>query len=216
MKRRKLLKEIEINLRKLFKRKKTFPEKRVALNNRDFEWVFLNKKQKHIATTQLKDKRIYVNKSFFDKERAKEKQKTIIYHERGHSHFLLWRPLSYLAIIFKFIFLVFLIFSLFTFVYIGILYLLGVVYQSFFININYIFYGLTLLSLSIINLLVITVISWMLEVIADFNAVKNMGKENFNDSVIHYYKEEKEFNLWNDWIIHPPWKLRKRIMDELD
>ena len=58
------------------------------------------------------------------------------------------------------------------------------------------------------------IIHWMLEIIADFNAVKNMGVENFK--VIMEYYQEKEFNLWNDWICHPPSKLRERIMKELN
>jgi len=53
---------------------------------------------------------------------------------------------------------------------------------------------------------------YLIEIICDFNALKNRGIKNFNEARINYYK--KHNNL--DFIEHPYWKWRKSIMEELD
>lgn len=204
-----------MNLSKLFKRKKktSYHKFNVELNNGIREEVLIDKKQKHIALAKTSDKRIYVNKEFLNK--TKKQQKAIVYHERGHSKFILFRLSYQIADIFCILFLLSLIISALTFIFFSIVYLLGVFYTQLIINWNYLFYGVATLFISFTNLLIYSFINWLIEIIADFNSKKNVGIENFKNSIITYY-QEKEFNLWNDWIKHPPWKLREKIMEGLD
>ena len=58
-------------------------------------------------------------------------------------------------------------------------------------------------------------IFWLVEIVADSNAIKMMGKKIVIKNIGKVY-ENKKFNLENDWIMHPPWRIRKKIMENLD
>ena len=175
---------------------KKYNKKIIKLNNGLTEEYFINTNPKaHIAQVK-KDKKIYVNKDF-DKLSLLS-QKVIIYHERGHktkSNLIIRR----LAIIFEIIFILTII---------HLLLYLRLPEQSI-ISMSK---NIILVMLSLTSFIGFV---WLNEVISDFNSVKNMGKELTIQTIGDIYSK-KRFNIWNDWVMHPPWKLRKKIMGELD
>ncbi len=58
-------------------------------------------------------------------------------------------------------------------------------------------------------------INWLLEILADANSIKFMNKKEVVSTIEKVYKEKKHHFL-GDNISHPPWRLRKRIMEKLD
>ena len=60
-----------------------------------------------------------------------------------------------------------------------------------------------------------TLINWLSEIIADSNSVKLYGKKVVINTIGKFY-QKKKLKIFKDWILHPPWKLRKKIMEELD
>lgn len=149
--------------------------------------------QKVIAIAKF-DNTMCVNNKFL--KLPVDEQEVIIYHERGHLNFVLWKYSGYLRA--------------------------GLLTASVF---SVLFPLLTLLNVSFpiwifllggsIFFISFIAVYWLLEVIADANAVKHVGKEKIIKTIEKQYLSKKP-NFIADNIFHPPWKLRKRIMEELD
>ena len=185
--------------------KKKFEKRTIKLPNGAFEEYFINPKQKTIAMTRKLDRKIYVNNDF--ENLSKKKKDTIILHERGHSNFWLWRISLELGGILLSLAFIFIFFSLFF-----ITFNLTLKIKIFgFGNLLWIMFIL----IGLINFLGFVLINWLLEIIADLNSIKNIRKQFVIKTIGEFY-ENKKFNLWNDLILHPPWKLRKRLMNEFD
>jgi len=178
---------------------KKFEEKKIKLKGRTTQEYFIDPKGP-IAEFK-RDKKIYVNKDFL-KLSPKEKQ-VVVYHERGHL-----KMSNYLFFEISNIFLLIFGFSIAYLIVNSVLKLVG--YRipfdiNFSINI----------FLIIFSLVSICSFRWLSEIICDFNSIRNLGKNQTIKTIGEIYKKEK-FHLWNHWVLHPPWKLRKKIMEELD
>lgn len=174
------------------KKTKSLPEGTIILNDGKEYSYKINEKQKHIA--QNKRGIIFVNKEF-TRLKNKEHQKTIYYHERGHS-FWFNKRLN----IFKGIF--------------GIIIILLIIFSTFlFLKHKYLFFFICFFILILLLVFYIDIITaYLIEIICDFNAIKNMGFKNFDNSVVKYYRRKNLKNYYN----HPPWKWRRKIMKYLD
>jgi len=153
----------------------------------------------HIAQVK-KDRRIYVNMEFL--KLSKKEQLAIIYHERGHSNFILFKWVNLLQ---SFYFPLSLLFTL-----IGLMSLM-----LYSLSRSFLVIGFALMLVGILLFLGFVFLFWLVEVIADSNAVKIFGKEQVIKTVEKQYLN-KRIGWWRRNIEHPPWKLRKRIMLELD
>jgi len=184
--------------------KKEYPSKEILLDKGDKEVYFIDKRQKHIAITK-RDKRIYVNEAFL--RLSNKKKRIVIYHERGHSKFILWKFCFEFANSLLLLSLISIIFPLF----ILLLNLLFKITMFKISNLIWIFFVILGISLFINHVL----INWLLEILADANAIKFINKKDVISTIDNIYKEKKK-NFWGDNIFHPPWKLRKKIMEKLD
>jgi len=180
-------------------------EGEITLNDGSIQKYKIDEKQKHIAKT--KKGYIIVNKEFLGRE--DNQKKTIIYHERGHLK-KFNREIRSLSTIFYSIFMISGIVFLFKLVYYLSLFKL-IPYSGFMDDLGHINIGLVVVVF-LSSFIIFIQLNYLSEILSDFNAVKNMGVQNFNDSVIDYYRKK---NL-KDSTFHPHWKLRKRIMEELD
>ena len=137
------------------KSKKIYVKKEIILKDGTKQEYFIDSDPKaHIA--QVREKRkIYVNKNF--EKLPREDKLVTIYHERGHSKFLLFTLLS------KFAVPIFGILALITFLSIIIT--------------GYKPIAIILFIDTILMFATYYLIFWLLEIIADANAIKAMGKK---------------------------------------
>jgi len=185
---------------------KHLEEKEIKLLSGGFQKYYLDKNPKApIAITKKKDKQIYVNDSF---EGLKKNEKlSIIYHEIGHSKFILWKPFLEFA---------------------GILLSISVLITFFpimFLILNYSFsfnifnipnlIWLIFLILGLIIFSVHTAFYWFLEIIADVNSIAKIDKKYLIKLIEKEYSSNKR-NFWDKYITHPSWKLRKKIMEAFE
>ena len=173
------------------------PDGKIRLNDGSTQKYKINKKQKHIAKTQKG--LIVVNNDFLKK--SESKKKTIIYHERQHLKWFnrILLNLSRLFAIILFFSGIFSLLSLFKFLIIHT-------------NPNLLF-----LVIFVSSFLILILVNYLNEIICDFNAVKNMGMKNLRELLLDYYGSPKSKNkMKNDFIFHPHWKWRIKIMGSLD
>ncbi len=186
-------------------KKDNLVEKEIKLLNKESQKYFLDKSPKApIAITKKKDKQIYVNSSF---EGLKKNEKlSIIYHELGHSKFILWKPFLEFA---------------------GILLSISILitfFPFFFLILNY-YFSFSMFNISnliwlifiILGLLIFSVHAtfyWLLEIIADVNSIGKVDKKYLIRLIEKEYSSNK-INFWGKYITHPPWKLRKKIMETI-
>ncbi len=175
---------------------KDLPEGKIKLNDETYQNYKIDKDQKHIA--KVRKEYIVVNTEFLEKEN--NQQKTIIYHERQHLRWFNRRLLNFSRIIYCFLYFLAII-LLFSILFLFIPIIKTNLMDTFYLSIITIFLSAVFILINYLN-----------EIICDFNAVKNMGIKNYNETVIDYYKKKKN----NDFIYHPHWKWRKRIMESLD
>lgn len=168
---------------------KDLPDGKIKLNDgKDYPYK-IDKKQKHIARNT--GKHIVVNQEFLNE--TDEHKKTIYYHEKGHS-FWFNKIVHYFSV-----FLIILLLGFLTYLF------------SAFIKKDL---DLAIISgISLFSSFIAYVLSrYLIEIICDFNAVKNMGVKNFNGAIIYYYKTHNKVDLVN----HPYWKWRQRIIGDLN
>lgn len=180
--------------------------KRTILILRDGEKqdIYFDPKFKGLAEVR-RDKKIYVSKKFFN---LKKNQKVgIIYHERGHSNFCLWKTIMNICPFFLSIGLTLMFFSLLSLI---LNYLLN--FRIF--NISNVIW-IILLVCALMNLFSYVMFMWFLEILADANSTKKVNKVTMIHTIGNFYKKKK-LNPFGDWVLHPPWKLRKKIIEELD
>lgn len=180
------------------KKIKRLPEGKIRLNDGIIVKYKIDNKGKHIA--RVEKGYIITNKEFKSFLRNPNEKKTVIYHEKQH---LKWFN-KILEAISR------LLFPLILFLF--FIALLGIIILIFYFNdINLILFCPLILSfVSLFILFILT--NYLNEILCDFNAIKNMGIRNFNNSIIRYYQTKNK----NDFINHPHWKWRKKIMGSLD
>lgn len=183
-----------------------FEKKILKLKGQDKEEYFIDPRSKaHIAQVRT-DNRIYINNKF-EKLPLIDRQ-TIIYHERGHSKFKLFRLLSHL------IAPVFLAICFFTLLLSLFILIVNFKFNLQIFDIPNVIWFIGII-ISILFFISAVIIYWLQEIISDSNAVKKIGKKQVVKAIGTFYLNKK-FNLWNDLVLHPPWKLRKKIIEGLD
>jgi Zn-dependent protease with chaperone function len=195
--------------------------KKIKLNNNLTQEILINPKQKMIASSN--GKTITVNDNFF--KFSNEQQISAIYHERGHlkkSNKLI----NCVANIFHLIFgisLALLIFK-FAFPYLSKILLLMNINSSLDVHLSY----LQIIYLSIGGFIGSLFSKWLVELYCDFNAIKNTSKGVY----ISTLKDVKRYNnikiklilkilyyipnKFDEIILHPPIRLRTKLLNELD
>ena len=188
---------------KIFKKKK-YKREKIKLKNEEVQEYFFDPKFKWVAEVR-RDNKLYVGEKFNSLSEI-EKQ-TVIVHERGHSRFLLFRTILNINGIAQTFILLSVILGLF---FIGLSFLIN---KNLFGISNWLWFSFIILGLFIF--VQFTLINWLNEVIADSNSVKLYGKKMVIKTIGKFY-ENKKLNIFKDWILHPPWELRKKIMEKLD
>jgi len=175
-----------------------FEKKIIQLKKELKQEFYIDPSQKHIAETRS-DKKIYVNPKFL--KLPLSEQKIIIYHERGHSKFKLFNFVgtltSYSLLLCIFLFFCSLVLLLF-------------------LNkqLDSLFFGVALFSFTIFFFTIYITLNWLIEILADLNAIKNIEKRIFL-KVLNKIYQKNDFS-WLNGILHPPLKLREKIIKELD
>lgn len=173
-------------------KKQRYKKMKIKLKGKDREEYFVDSKRKQIARVRC-DRKIYVNERF-EELPLKDKQ-VIIYHERGHSKFSLWYPITHIIAPFHLtITMLLLFFSLF---FLGF----GFVLKFNFFGINRIIW-LFVFVVGVLNFVAFVTSNYLLEIIADSNAVKKMGKKVVIETIEKVY-ENKKPEFWSDKIMHP-------------
>lgn len=159
----------------------------------------------HIAEVRNPNKKICVNNRF--ENLSNNEKLAVIYHELGHSKFKRYDFFSEIANIF-------LTFSV-----------LLILFSFFFLIFNFIF-NISLFNLSSLIWFIFILcgicffffymfVFWFLEIIADINSCARIDKKHLIKIIENEYSSKK-IGFWRRNIIHPPWRLRKKIMDGLD
>ena len=145
----------------------------------------------------VRGKKIYVNEEFFRLLNPSE-QRAVIYHEKHHTT----KEARFLAKSSMFIWILGLILFL-----PGILLLVILKFYLFFI-------GLSLI-------IAFASLRWLIETMADANAVKSVGKDLMAKTLRKVYENNHQkrgviSNFFNNYLLHVPLKLRIRIIQSLD
>ncbi len=141
-----------------------------------------------IKIASFKINKIYVNPEFFKLPLIE--QKVIIYHEKFHKS-IIGRFLGFLAMLFSAFFLI----SLIKLLPIKIL-------------------DLIIFNTSLLTGIIALLFFWINEILADYNAIRKMGATNTLKTIKKIYSKKK-INWFDDYIIHPPLKLRLKIIEML-
>jgi len=188
------------------KNKYKITEKKIKLLNKEFQRYFVDENPKaHIAITKKKDKQIYVNASF--EQLTKNQKLAIIYHEIGHSRFILWKPLlEFAGVLLSISFLTFFLPVFFL--------ILNYLYSFNIFNVPNLIWFISL-ALGLIIFGVHILFYWFLEIIADINSISKMDKKYLIKLIEKEYSSNKR-SFWDKYITHPPWELRKKIMEGIE
>lgn len=193
------------------KKSKKFRKKIIELNNEEKEEVNVFKTNLEAYTKQekpfSKEKNIYISDNL-QKKLGVEGTKSIIYHEKMHKdklHFL-----NYLSG------LSFLIFGVLLagLIILGMLGALNFVLIFVFLTKPYIYF-LVMVGAFIL----FWILSWIMELSCDRNAVNNTNKKYFIKALTKFYdREYRNFfsKIWREWITHPPLKLRVWFTNKWD
>lgn len=163
---------------------------------------FLDKNPKAmIAVTKRQDKKIYVNDKF---EELSEREKiAILYHERGHSNFYLWKFFFELKEFFFSLSILFLFFPLIL-IFINKLDILIFQIPNLFWILSIIFgFSFFVFFVSI---------NYLLEIIADIYSASKTKDETLIKCINDEYKRRNKKSWWAKYITHPSPKLRKKII----
>ena len=181
---------------------KILKKKKIKLKNGEVQEYLFDPKFKWVAEVR-RDNKIYVGEKF--KELTDIEKQAVITHERGHSKFLLFKTVLNMNGLAQ----TFILLSLGLF-FIRLSFLIN---KNLFGISNWLWFPFIILGLFIF--VQFTLINWLNEVIADSNSVKLYGKKMVIKTIGKFY-ENKKLNICKDWILHPPWELRKKIMEKLD
>ena len=192
-----------MKLSKIFKKKKYSKEK-IKLKNGESQEYYIDSKFKWVAEVRRDDK-IYIGNGF--RELKDIEKQAVITHERGHLKFVLFKTILKLNGFAQ-------TFSLLS-IFLGLFFIaLNFIVPINLFNIsNWLWISIIILGLFIF--IQFTLINWLSEIIADSNSVKLYGKRAVINTIGKFY-QNKKLKIFKDWILHPPWKLRKKIMEELD
>jgi len=185
-------------------KKKEYPKEIIKLKNGRSQEYYLDSKFKWVAEVRRDDK-IYVGDGF--KELTNTEKQAVISHERGHLNFKLFKTILNINGLSQTLSLLSVFLGLF-FIAINLI----VSIKLFNIS-NWLWISVIILGLFIF--VQFTLINWLNEIIADSNSVKLHGKKLVIKTIGKFY-QNKKLKIFKDWILHPPWKLRKKIMEELD
>jgi hypothetical protein len=180
-------------------------QKRLRLSKGEVQEYYIDENPKvQIAETRAKDKKIYVNKRF---ENLPEKEKVaILYHERGHSNFLLWKCFKEVSSWFFSFGLIFFGMSI-------ILLLVNLTTKYLIFDIPNLIWivGIIIGLFLFVGFISIT---YLLENIAD---IYSISKTN-NKTLIEVIKKEyanRNKSGWSKYILHPSPKLRDKIAESI-
>jgi len=184
----------------------SFQRKEIMLLDRTKQEYFIDPAPKSfIAEVRNNNTKICVNKKF---EKLSINQKlAIIYHELGHLRFKLYNFFREIANIFSY-FSILLTFIFAFFLVIDLIFKINLFNISKVICLVMVLLGIIFFSLSMF-------IYWFLEIIADINSSARINKKYLIKLIEGEYTGKK-ISFWRRNILHPPWKLRKKIMEKFD
>jgi len=159
----------------------------------------------NFAEYRKKEKKICVNSKF---EKLPKKEKiAILYHERGHSNFYLWRLFHEIGQFFYSFSLIFIVFSI-------ILFLVNQLANNLIFNIPNLIWGIFFLS-GIFLFFGFMSINYLLESIADIYAISKMRDLTLIKGIKRLYEKdakENKITFWRKYILHPSPNMREKIM----
>ncbi len=201
-------------------------EKEIILKDGIKQIVLIREKQNILTYSNPKLGKVFVGKDFL--KLNSDEQMAIIYHERGHFK----KSINIIQRFFNlFLFLSeFAVFLLFVSGIAKLLFLLKIVPATFLFNNLYFQFTNTFIIILIIGLIGTMLSSWLIELYCDFNALKNTNKEVLISAMKRGYKYQairmnKKLSsrlfwfapiLFSKIILHPPHKLRFKLISELD
>jgi len=178
--------------------------KKLELSKGEIQSYYLDENPKaNIAEYRRKDKKICVNKKF--EELPKKEKIAILYHERGHSNFYLWRLFHEVGQFFYSFSLIFIIFP-------TLLFLTNQLTNSLIFNIPNLIWVIFFL-LGIFLFAGFVSINYLLESIADIYSVLKTKDKNLIKVIKREYDRSNKKSWWAKHILHPSPNLREKIME---
>ncbi len=176
-------------------KKKELRSGKIVLLDNQVQVYFIREKVSGIGGV-CRGNKIYVGKQF--EELPREEQLALIYHERGHLNFRLFK---WTRIIQLFSFLV-------SFLCIFLTPPKNITYSLIDLIIDSIIIGTWLICFALFN--------WFLEIVADLNAIWNIDKKYQISLLKRLYRRKDLLDNLISCLAHPPLKLRIKIMEALD
>ena len=180
--------------------------KKLELSKGEIQSYYLDENPKaNIAEYRKKEKKICVNKKF--EELPKKEKIAILYHERGHSNFYLWRFFHEIGQFFYSFSLIFSGFSI-------LLILVNLITNDLIFEIPNLIWIIMFIS-GLFFFIGFVSINYLLESIADIYSVLKT-KDKTLIKVIKREYDGRNKKSWRDkYILHPSPNLREKIMEKI-
>lgn len=186
------------------KQKYKLISKKLELSKGEIQEYYIDENPKsQIAETRKKDKKIYVNKRF--ENLPKNEKIAILYHERGHSSFYLWKFFHEVGQFFFAFSLIFLIFPI-------LLLLVNIATNNLIFNLSN-FIWVIAIFVGLFLFVGFISINYLLESIADIYSVTKTRNTILIKCIKDLYNQkENKKTWWEKYILHPSPNTREKIM----
>lgn len=176
--------------------------KKLKLSKGEVQDYFIDENPKaNFAEYRKEKKQICVNKRF---ETLSEREKVaILYHERGHSNFYLWKLFHEMG---QFFFCI----SVSFFMFPGLFILINMIAKIKLFNVSNLIWIILMIS-GIFYFGFFIGINYLLESIADIYSVAKTNDKTLINIVKREYKDKKSW--WDKYILHPSPDLREDIIE---
>src|SRR3989344_554527 len=180
--------------------------KRLELSRGEIQSYYLDENPKaNIAEYRKKEKKICVNKKF--EELPKKEKIAILYHERGHSNFYLWRFFHEIGQFFYSFSLIFSGFSI-------LLILVNLITNDLIFEIPNLIWIIMFIS-GLFFFIGFVSINYLLESIADIYSVLKTKDKTLIKVIKRDYDGSNKKSWRDKYILHPSPNLREKIIEKI-